>query len=129
MVVTAYPVSHRNPNLFSAVPAKALGYVQIAQRSHVPSFALPAKAGIQGGSPDERSAWLWVPAFAGTAEKMLEARCFFGMRRYPSAKAGIQGLTLPSFPRKRESIRSRTIAIAEVDRLACSAAREIEGKL
>jgi hypothetical protein len=116
MVVTAYPVSHGDPSLFSAGPAKALGDVQIAQRSHVPSFALPAKAGIQGGSPDERSAWLWVPAFAGTAEKILESRCFFELRRYPSAQAGTQGLTLPSFPRKRESMRR-------------SPARDIEGKL
>jgi hypothetical protein len=129
MAVTAYLVSHRDPNLFSAVPAKALGYVQIAQRNHVPSFALPAKAGIQGGSPDERSAWPWVPAFAGTAEKILESRRFFEMRTYPSAKAGTQGLTLPSFPRKRESIGRRTIAAAEVDWLARSLAREIEGKL
>jgi hypothetical protein len=128
MAVTRYPVSHRDPNLFSAVPAKALGDVQIAQRSHVPSFALPAKAGIQGGSPDERSAWLWVPAFAGTAEKILESRCFFEMRTHPSANAGTQGLTLPSFPRKRKSMGRRTIAIAEVNGFARSAVREIEGK-
>jgi hypothetical protein len=44
-----------------------LGSVRHPRAGPYLTIALPAKAGIQGVSPDERSLWLWFPAFAGKA--------------------------------------------------------------
>jgi hypothetical protein len=105
MVVTAYPVSHRDPNLFSAVPAKA---------------------GTQGHTLRSSRLRLLDARFRGQGETLNPAsRCDLYA---PCRESEGDEKSIPSFPRKRESIPRRTIASAEVDQFARSPARETEGK-
>jgi hypothetical protein len=158
MVVTAYPVSHRDPHPFSAVPAKALGHAHLLRLFSYLTSLCPRKRASRV-SDAMTGARALGPRFRG------DGGISIGMTALLEMCVGTQGHTLrssrlrllgqgktlnaasrcdlhspwresggdekyiSSFPRQRESIRRRTIAIAEVDWRARSPACEVEGKL